>query len=107
MTFKLQTGDKLGIMGSNGAGKSTLLRILTGIYRPQSGSVRSTGQIAAIIDPSVALDPLATGYENILSRARLLDVPRTRRQSFGEQVRDISNSAIICQCRFTPIRRAC
>ena len=90
LTFKLQTGDKLGIMGANGAGKSTLLRILAGIYRPQSGVVRSTGQIAAIIDPSVALDSLATGYENILSRARLLDVPRAKHQRFTEQVREVS-----------------
>ena len=56
LTFKLQTGDKLGIMGANGAGKSTLLRILAGIYRPQSGTVKATGQLSAIIDPSVALD---------------------------------------------------
>ncbi len=90
LNFKLQTGDKLGIMGANGAGKSTLLRILAGIYRPQSGSVRTTGQIAAIIDPSVALDPYATGYENILSRARLLDVPRDRYQQFTASAKEIS-----------------
>ena len=90
LTFNLQTGDKLGIMGANGAGKSTLLRILAGIYRPQSGTVQTTGKIAAIIDPSVALDPHATGYENIISRARLLDVPRTRHAQFTESVKEIS-----------------
>jgi len=90
LTFKLQTGDKLGVMGANGAGKSTLLRILAGIYRPQNGTVRTSGQIAAIIDPSVALDPLATGYENILSRAKLINIPRARHQRFIEQVREIS-----------------
>lgn len=90
VSFELGEGDRLGIVGSNGSGKSTLLRVLAGIYQPQSGSVEAKGKLAAIIDPSVALDPYATGYENIQTRAILLDVPASRLEAFTEQVRTIS-----------------
>lgn len=90
LSFDLQEGDRLGIVGANGSGKSTLLRILAGIYRPQQGHVSAEGRISAIIDPSVALDPYATGYENIRSRAVLLGVARRDHQAFAEKVAAIS-----------------
>lgn len=91
LSFDLEEGDRLGIVGANGAGKSTLLRILAGIYRPQEGVVSATGRIAAIIDPSVALDPYATGYENICSRAVLLWVPKHDLPDFIGRVKEISD----------------
>ena len=58
-------GDRLGIIGQNGAGKTTLLKVLAGIYKPQSGSVRRTGRTAAVINPSIGLSPGLSGYDNI------------------------------------------
>ena len=90
ISFDLSEGDRLGIIGSNGAGKSTLLRILAGIYQPQEGYVASSGRITAIIDPSVALDPFATGYENIQARAVLLEIPVRELSIFTDRVKEIS-----------------
>ena len=58
-------GDRLGIVGHNGAGKTTLLKVLAGIYKPQTGSVRRTGKTASVINPSIGLSPGLSGYENI------------------------------------------
>lgn len=90
LSFKLGERGRLGVIGPNGAGKSTLLRVLAGIYRPQLGTVESHGRIAAIIDPSVALDPFATGYENVRTRAILLSIPRREYFSFVAKVEEIS-----------------
>jgi ABC-type polysaccharide/polyol phosphate transport system ATPase subunit len=72
VTFDLNHGDRLGVIGSNGSGKSTLLRTLAGVYKPQSGSVKVDGEVTSIIEPSVGLDPFLNGYENIESRMVLL-----------------------------------
>lgn len=90
VSFDLEEGDRLGIVGSNGSGKSTLLRVLAGIFRPQDGAVRSQGRLAAIIDPSVALDPQATGYENIQTRAILMGISGPDRVALTEHVSRVS-----------------
>ncbi|MGB0663328.1 MAG: ABC transporter ATP-binding protein [Pontibacterium sp.] len=90
ISINLKQGDRLGIVGGNGAGKSTLLRVLAGIYKPQSGTLKSNGEIAAIIDPAIALDPFATGRENVHSRAVLLGIDKSEYQNFLERVATIS-----------------
>lgn len=60
VTFDIHAGDSIGIIGRNGAGKSTLLRVLAGIVRPSSGTVRSTTE-------SITLLALGAGYEANLS----------------------------------------
>lgn len=69
ITFKLNKGDRLGILGKNGAGKSTLLRVLAKIYKPNMGSVDIQGNISALFDIKLGTNPEATGYENILNLA--------------------------------------
>lgn len=88
ISLDLEDGDRLGIVGANGSGKSTLLRTMAGIYRPNHGSVSSTGRVAAIID-NLGLEPLATGWENVEARAVLLQVPRAGWPDYKERVRDI------------------
>lgn len=65
VTFKLQEGDRLGLIGHNGSGKSTLLRCLAGIYEPTRGTVSVHGKISSLIDLGVGLDVEATGKQNI------------------------------------------
>jgi lipopolysaccharide transport system ATP-binding protein len=90
LSLDLNEGDRLGILGANGAGKSTLLRILAGIYIPQSGMISASGRVSSIIDVGVGLEPYATGYENIRSRAVLMGIRRDAWPAFLERVQAIS-----------------
>ena len=65
ISFKIETGDRLGLIGHNGAGKSTLLNVLAGIYQPHSGSLMSHGKVTPLFNPNLGLDIDDTGYENI------------------------------------------
>jgi lipopolysaccharide transport system ATP-binding protein len=71
INLNLVSGDRLGISGNNGSGKSTLLRVLSGIYAPTYGSIKSNGRIASLLDIAVGLDQDSTGLENIYIRCIL------------------------------------
>jgi lipopolysaccharide transport system ATP-binding protein len=68
VSFRLGSGDRLGLIGGNGAGKTTLLRTLAGIYEPQAGRVQVRGSIGALLDPNLGMNPDLTGRENIMLR---------------------------------------
>jgi len=72
VSFSVQHGDRIGLIGPNGAGKSTLLRVLAGIYEPTGGSVRCDGQVVPLFNPSLGMEPEATGHQNIRLRGLLL-----------------------------------
>lgn len=76
VSFELRRGDSLGIMGVNGSGKSTLLRMLTGIYRPDVGSISLRGTTGALIAAGAGFAPLLTGRENIFVNGSLLGMSR-------------------------------
>lgn len=90
ITFTLRDGDRVGLIGHNGAGKSTLLRVLSGVYRPVSGSAVTQGQIGSLIDISLGIDPEATGRENIFIRGALLGMSRREIISHLDQIIDFS-----------------
>lgn len=72
ITFELNDGDRVGLVGHNGAGKSTLLRALGKVYAPTSGVANIEGKIGSLVDISLGIDNEATGRENILIRGALL-----------------------------------
>ena len=65
VSFTLQNGDRLGLIGHNGAGKSTLLKVLAGVYTPDVGSILIEGRVSPLFNSAPGLDPDDNGYENI------------------------------------------
>ncbi len=77
LTFTLQDGARVGLLGHNGAGKSTLLRLLNNVYFPSSGQALIEGTTGSLIDISLGTDPEATGRENIYLRGALLGMTKS------------------------------
>lgn len=76
ITFNLEKGDMLGIIGVNGAGKSTLLKAISGIMNPSKGYVRRQGKIAALLELASGFDGDLTVKENAYLRGALLGYTR-------------------------------
>ncbi|HRZ14511.1 MAG TPA: ABC transporter ATP-binding protein [Candidatus Omnitrophota bacterium] len=78
VSFRLERGQTLGIVGANGAGKTTLLRLLNGIIMPDTGQVSIGGRVGALIGVGAGFHPLLTGRENIFVNAAILGMDRRR-----------------------------
>ena len=87
ITFTLNSGDRLGLVGTNGAGKTTLLRTLAGIYEPVLGRVRVRGSLNALLDPQLGMNMELTGRENIMLRGLYNGLDRTAIARLEEDVR--------------------
>lgn len=81
VSFTLNKGEVLGIIGKNGAGKSTLLRILSGITQPDSGEINFYGKSASILDVGAGFHPELTGRENVFLAAQLYGLSEKEIQS--------------------------
>lgn len=76
VTFSLEQGDMLGIIGNNGAGKSTLLKAISGIMEPTEGTVERKGSIAALLELASGFDGDLTVRENTYLRGAMLGYTR-------------------------------
>lgn len=84
VTFELEKGDMLGIVGTNGAGKSTLLKAISGIMVPTRGKIQTNGTVAALLELTSGFDGDLTVRENTYLRGALLGYTR----AFMEQMYD-------------------
>ena len=72
VSFSVQQGESIGLMGLNGSGKSTLLKLINGVMRPDSGKVLTRGRIAGLIATGAGFHPQLTGRENVYLNAAIL-----------------------------------
>mgnify|MGYP000190572916 CR=1 FL=1 len=76
VSFSLDKGDRLGILGLNGAGKSTLLKVISGVYKPTEGHVIKHGKVVPLLELGAGFDAQYTGKENIFCMVQCSDIPR-------------------------------
>jgi len=76
VSFELDKGSTVGVVGPNGCGKSTLLQIIAGTLEPTHGNVWHEGRVAALLELGAGFDPEFTGVENVYLNASLLGLSR-------------------------------
>lgn len=74
VSFTIQKGEAVALLGKNGAGKSTLLKMITGVAFPSFGSIRVNGNVSALLELTTGFDPEVTGRENIYLKAGILGI---------------------------------
>lgn len=87
VSFDIQQGDRIGIIGRNGAGKSTLLKILSRITEPTTGRAKIRGRVASLLEVGTGFHPELSGRENIFLNGAILGMSKTEiKRKFDEIV---------------------
>lgn len=92
LTFDVEKGDAIGILGKNGSGKSTLLKMITGVLTPTSGTLEIEGKIAAILELGTGFNMEYTGVENIYLNGTMMGYTK---EEMDEKVQGIIDFADI------------
>jgi ABC-type polysaccharide/polyol phosphate transport system ATPase subunit len=90
VSFRLEEGESLAVIGANGAGKSTLLGLVAGLAQPDEGTVTVNGRVAALLELGSGFHPDLTGRENVRLNASLLGMTRARTEELFEQIVEFS-----------------
>jgi ABC-type polysaccharide/polyol phosphate transport system ATPase subunit len=92
VSFQLDPGQSLGLVGLNGAGKSTLLNLATGLLEPDSGQVQVEGRVAALLELSAGFHQDLTGAENLRINAALMGLSRRQTAERFEDILEFSGA---------------
>jgi len=86
LTFSITRGETFGIMGINGSGKTTLLKLISNIYRPDSGEVKTRGNIVPLLQLGIGFHPELTPVNNIITYGILLGFKKNHIKSLVPQI---------------------
>jgi ABC-type polysaccharide/polyol phosphate transport system ATPase subunit len=93
VSFAVEHGESMAVIGHNGAGKSTLLNIATGLCYPTSGAVKVEGRVAALLDLGSGFHPDLTGAENVWINAALRGLKRAEVRARFDEIVEFSGVA--------------
>ncbi|MEO6239477.1 MAG: ABC transporter ATP-binding protein [Vicinamibacterales bacterium] len=102
ISFAVERGEALGIIGHNGAGKSTILKLLSSITTPSRGTITVNGRLAALIEVAAGFHPELTGRENVYLNGALLGMSRTEISRKMESIVEFAGVAAFID---TPVKR--
>ncbi len=86
VSFNVNQGDRLGIIGRNGAGKSTILKILSRIVAPTKGRITIEGRVASLLEVGTGFHPELTGRENIFLNGSILGMSKSEIKSKFDEI---------------------
>lgn len=101
ISFSVNKGESIAIIGKNGSGKSTLLKILSGVYNQTSGIVKVNESINGILDSSIGFHKDLSGYDNILVQGKILGIPIKK---IKNNIDEIVEFAEIKDYLYTPLK---
>ncbi|MCH2232318.1 MAG: ABC transporter ATP-binding protein [Crocinitomicaceae bacterium] len=102
VSFELNKGDVLGVIGRNGAGKSTLLKLLSRITSPTEGEINFNGRLAALLEVGTGFHPELTGRENVFLNGAILGMSKSEIQEKFDEIVEFSGCAAYID---TPVKR--
>lgn len=90
VSFKLNEGESLGIIGRNGSGKTTLLRVIGGIFKPDEGSIEVKGRVSTLLSIAAGFQPELSGLENIYLNGAILGLKKKSIDAIIDDIIDFS-----------------
>jgi ABC-type polysaccharide/polyol phosphate transport system ATPase subunit len=103
VTFDIQAGSRVALLGRNGAGKTTLLRVLSGAFTPTRGSVDITGSRQALLHLGLGFNPEATLTENIFLRATAMGISPASVRDMIDSIFDFSELGAVADRRLSTL----
>ena len=102
VSFKVDRGEALGIIGANGSGKTTILRLLANVTEPSSGEIKVRGKVAPLIQVGAGFHPELTGRENVYLNATIMGL---NKEEIDNKYEDIVSFAELERFMDTPVKR--
>ena len=101
LSFSVERGEAVALLGQNGAGKSTILKMITGVSHPTKGMLHVEGRVGALLELTAGFDPEFTGRENIYLKGQLIGMTNKEIEAVEE---DIINFAEVGEYIDQPLR---